>query len=205
MSYRQLNLADLKYNFNLTFIEDLGIFNNAPRLKPSQLLLDILEDNIGLAVAIGTEKARSELIIAPILVFLLKHFDNKISLFSGVEFNVNLCQGLTGVCDFILSLSPEQLFVQAPIITLIEAKNDNLKLGLPHCLGEMLGAQFFNQKVNNNIQTIYGVVTTGTSWQFLSLNNQTVKIDLEEYSLTNLPKILGILASFIPKTPDNLV
>ncbi len=197
MSYSQLNLAELKNNFALIFIEKIGLFQNYPELEPSNLLQEILEDNIPLAIAIGTEKARSELIVAPILVDLRKYFNKKISLFSGVEFNIDPAQGLTGVCDFLISFSDEQLFIQAPVITLVEAKNDNLKSGLAQCLGEMLAAQIFNQRGNNQIETVYGVVTTGTSWQFLSLKDKVVQIDLQEYSVNNLSKIFGILASFV--------
>jgi hypothetical protein len=197
MSYSQLTLAELKSNFNLIFIEGFGLFQNLPELQPSNLLQETLTDNVPLAIAIGTEKARSELIVAPILVALRKHFKKKISLFSGVEFNIEPAQGLSGVCDFIISRSEEQLFIQAPVVTLVEAKNDNLKSGLAQCLGEMLAAQIFNQRGDNKIEKVYGVVTTGTSWQFLSLTAQTIQIDLEEYSLNKISQIFGILASFI--------
>lgn len=141
--------------------------------------------------------------MAPILVAIRKLLKNQISLFSGVEFNVDLEQGLNRVCDFIVSRSTQQLFVTAPIVTLVEAKNDNLKFGLAQCVVEMIAAQIFNQLEGNDIKTIYGVVTTGTSWQFLDLEEQFVKIDLEEYSLKNLPQILGILLSFVnPDTGD---
>ncbi|WYL96257.1 MAG: hypothetical protein HEQ35_22665 [Gloeotrichia echinulata IR180] len=179
------------------FIEEVGIFHNIPELQPSNLLQENLIDNVPLAISIGTEKARSELIVAPVLVALRKHFQKQISLFSGIEFNIEPEKGLIGVCDFLISLSAEQLFVQAPVITLVEAKNDNLKSGLAQCLGEMLAAQIFNQRGQNQIEIVYGVVTTGTVWQFLSLNAQTVKIDLEEYSLNNISVILGILASWL--------
>ncbi len=197
MSYSQLSLTELKNKFKLEFQEKFRLFSTIPELKPPQLLEEILEDNLPLAVAIGTEKARSELIIAPILVALRKHFNQKISLFSGVEFNIDPEQGLTGICDFMISLSPEQLFIQTPVISLVEAKNDNLKSGLAQCLGEMLAAQIFNQRESNNREKIYGVVTTGTSWLFLRLTGQIVEFDLEEYSVNNLPLIFGILASFI--------
>lgn len=197
MSYRQLSLPELKANFNLTFTEGVGIFEKSPEVQPSRLLQEILVDNIPLAVAIGTEKARSELIVSPVLVELRKHFQKKISLFSGIEFNIDPDRGLTGICDFLIGLSEEQLFVQAPVIALVEAKNDNLKSGIGQCLGEMLAAQIFNQRENRSIETIYGVVTTGTIWQFLSLTSRSVAIDLEEYAIGKLPKIFGILASFL--------
>lgn len=197
MSYSKLTLAELKSSFDLHFTEEFGFFQDLPEVQPSNLLQEILADNVPLAIAIGTEKARSELIIAPILVDLRKYFKKKISLFSGVEFNIDPGKGLAGICDFIVSRSEEQLFIQAPVVTLVEAKNDNLKSGLGQCLGEMLAAQIFNQQKSNKIEKVYGAVTTGTSWQFLSLATQTVQIDLAEYSLNKISQVLGILASFM--------
>lgn len=199
MLYSKFTLDELQNTFNLTIAEEMGVFGDVPELAPSPLLTEILQYNVPLAVAIGTEKARSELIITPILIEIRKHFSNQISFFSGVDFNVDFVKSLNGVCDFIISLSPQQLFVKAPVVLLVEAKNDNLKSGLAQCVSEMIAAQIFNQKANNSLKTIYGGVTTGTSWQFLSLEEQIVKIDLTEYYLQNLPLILGILASFIPK------
>lgn len=197
MPYSKLTLEELKQNFQLNFTEGSGLFREIPEVQPTDLLNQILNYNVPLAVAIGTEKARSELIISPILVALKQYLKNKISFFSGIEFNIDPDQELTGVCDFLISLSEEQLFIQAPIIALVEAKNDNLKSGLAQCLGEMIAAQIFNQRKNNQIDIIYGVVTTGTLWQFLSLNQKNIKLDLEEYSIKELSKILGILINFI--------
>jgi len=202
MPYSKFSLDELQNIFNLTIAEEMGMFAEVPELPPSPLLTEVLQYNVPLAVAIGTEKARSELIITPILVEIRKHFNNRISFFSGVDFNVDFVKSLNGVCDFIISLSPQQLFVKAPVVLLVEAKNDNLKSGLAPCVSEMVAAQFFNQKANNNLKTIYGGVTTGTRWQFISLEEQIVKIDLTEYYLQNLPLILGILASFIPHLPN---
>jgi hypothetical protein len=105
--------------------------------------------------------------------------------------------GLNGFCDFLLSLSPEQLLIEAPVVALVEAKNDNLRSGLAQCIAEMVGARIFNQSKGNEIPKIYGAITTGTNWQFLELEAQTIFFDLEEYSLNNLPKVLGILTSFV--------
>ncbi|EDN66523.1 conserved hypothetical protein [Beggiatoa sp. PS] len=100
---------------------------------------------------------------------------------------------MTGYCDFILSQSPEQLFIKAPVVMLVEAKNDNIKNGLGQCVAEMVAAQLFNQQEQNPITTIYGTVTTGTNWQFLKLTDHQVEIDLNEYYLSEIDQILGIL------------
>jgi hypothetical protein len=118
-------------------------------------------------------------------------------LFSGKEFNVAPERGLNGFCDFLISLSPEQLLIKAPVIAIVEAKNDNIQLGLGQCIAEMVAAQLFNQKHNTLIQTVYGCVTTGTNWKFLKLQDKTVEIDLNEYFINDIGKILGILSHFL--------
>ncbi|RQH51450.1 hypothetical protein D5R40_05655 [Okeania hirsuta] len=197
MSYSKFTIEELQKTFNLTIVETVGKFNDLPEIPPSQFLQEALQYYLPLAVAIGTEKARSELIIAPILFAIKKQLDNQISIFSGVEFNIDIEQGLNGFCDFIISCSTLQLLIEAPVVALVEAKNDNIKSGLAQCMAEMVAAQVFNQRENNEIPLIYGVVTTGTTWQFLELESQTMTVDLEEYSVKNLPKILGILTNFV--------
>lgn len=197
MPYSKFTLDELKQKFNITLTGSKGKFNNLPEVAPSQFLLEALEEYVPLAVAIGSEKARSELIVAPILVAIKKHLNKQISLFSGIEFNVDIELGLNGFCDFIISNSTQQFFIESPVIALVEAKNDNLKSGLAQCIAEMVAAQIFNQRQGNDISKIYGVITTGTIWQFLELEGEAVVLDLQEYSVENLPKILGILTSFV--------
>lgn len=197
MPYSKFTLNELKQKFNITLTGIKGKFNNLPEVAPSQFLLEALEEYLPLAVAIGSEKARSELIVAPILVAIKKHLNQQISLFSGIEFNVDLELGLNGFCDFIISNSTQQFFIESPVVALVEAKNDNLKSGLAQCIAEMVAAQIFNQRQGNDIDKIYGAITTGTIWQFLELEGEVVVLDLQEYSVENLPNILGILTSFV--------
>lgn len=194
MSYSNFNLATVKELFNLNIREEMGLFTNTKPLESSTLLTQILADNLPIAIASNSEKARSEMLIAPILVELIRHFKNEINLFSGVDFTIDESQGLNGICDFLISKSSEKLLISAPVITLVEAKKENLNSGLGQCIAEMLAAQIFNQQKNNPIDLIYGVVTSGTNWRFLILENHTVSIDLSEFYLTDLNLILGILA-----------
>ena len=73
---------------------------------------------------------------------ILKH---KVSLFSGIEFNVDKEKGLSGFCDFIISSSQEQLTLSSPFITVIEAKNENIIGGFGQCIAEMVAASIFNE------------------------------------------------------------
>jgi hypothetical protein len=199
MSYSDFTLHKVQKQFAITIIETVDLFTNIPEVEPSIFLNQILQNNLPLALAINTEKSRSEMIIAPILIEFRKNFHNQISLFSGTEFNVDITQGLNGNCDFIISREPEQLFIKSPVFAIVEAKKENLNAGLGQCLAEMIAAQIFNQQEGNEIPTIYGAVTTGNIWKFLKLTETEVQIDLTEYLINNLGKILGILSLGVGK------
>lgn len=197
MSYSEFNLATVQKKFNLNLEENLSIFTETELLKPSDLLSEFLQEYAALALKINTEKARSEMIISPILLDLKKHFPQKIGIFSGVEFNVDSNQCLNGVCDFLISASSEQLFITSPVLPLVEAKKENIMAGLGQCAAEMVAAQIFNEQEGNSVSSILGVVTSGNIWKFLQLENQILRIDITEYYLRDVDKILGILASGI--------
>ncbi|MGF1478168.1 MAG: hypothetical protein ACFB4I_01575 [Cyanophyceae cyanobacterium] len=177
--------------FDLAIAEDY-LFTSIEPIEPSQYLQQTLRENLPLASAINTEKARSELIIAPVLLEVRRIFDYKISFFSGVEFNVDFSIGLNGYCDYILTASPEIYEIRTPVVTLVEAKNENIKGGLGQCIAEMVAAQRFNQQ---ETEFIYGAVTTGSIWKFLKLVNQQVFIDLSDFYIKEINSILGVLAN----------
>jgi hypothetical protein len=197
MAYSDFKLNEVSQRFGLTVNEASGMFADVPEAECSDLLVTILGENVDLAVAINTKKARSEMIISPVLLEIRRKFKGQISLFSGVDFTVDVQQGLNGFCDFIISSSKEQLFIRAPVITLVETKNENLKSGLAQCIAEMVAAQLFNERQGNEIKSIYGVITIGTIWQFLKLQDKVISIDLSEYYIKDIKKILGILVSAI--------
>lgn len=197
MPYSEFSLAKAKQAFGLSTLEKRDIFANVTELAASNLLRETLNYNLAIALASNSEKARSELIIAPILVDLRRQLNEQINLFSGVDFTVDNSKGLNGTCDFIITKSPEILIVTAPVITIIEAKKENINAGLGQCAASMVAAQIFNQQAAIEIKTIYGAVTTGSIWQFLKLEGQVLTIDLSEYYLKDVNKILGILATGI--------
>ncbi|MFB8792965.1 MAG: hypothetical protein U7126_01735 [Microcoleus sp.] len=194
MPYSDFSLEKVKRTFELTTSETVDLFGDIPELECSALLTETLRYNVPLAVASNSEKARSEMIISPILIDLRRQLRERINLFSGIEFDVDSERGLNGICDFIISNSPEILFVSAPVITLVEAKKENITAGLGQCVAEMLAARIFNERAGNEIFTIYGAVTTGSIWKFMKLEGSVIRIDLTEYYLKDVNKILGILA-----------
>jgi len=197
MPYSQFSVEQIKTNFGITFTRTVGLFADIPEIEPSKFLQETLQFNRPLALDINSEKARSELIVAPILVEIKKRLPERMSLFSGREFNVDPARGLSGYCDFLISRSPEQLVIESPVIALVEAKNDNIQSGLGQCMAETIAAQIFNQRQENDIQTIFGVVTTGSIWKFFKLEGIAIEIDTDEYFINNVAKILGILIKFI--------
>jgi hypothetical protein len=197
MSYSEFSLAKAKQEFGLVTLEKRDIFADIPKVEASNLLTDTLNYHLPIALGSNSEKARSELIIAPILVDLRRQLKEQISLFSGIDFTVDLTKGLNGICDFIITKSPEILMLTAPVIIVVEAKKENINAGLGQCAAEMVAAQIFNEQAATEIKIIYGAVTTGSIWQFLKLEKQTLSIDLSEYYLNEVNKILGILASGI--------
>lgn len=194
MAYRDFTLQKLKKAFGLQIDEQPNLFAAVEPVAGSDMLNNTLQETVQLAIAINTEKARSEMIITPVLLEVRRRANGQISLFSGTEFNVDEAKGLVSYCDYILSRSKEQLTINAPVILITEAKNENIKAGLGQCIAGIVAAQLFNQREGQSIDVIYGAVTTGEIWKFLKLVNTTVSIDLKDYYISpNLNKILGIL------------
>ena len=197
MAYSDFSLTKFKKTFNITIDEEADLFATVEPIEISEKLTNTLEETTELALAINTEKARSEMIITPILLEVRRKANYQISLFSGTDFNVDIERGLNGYCDFVISRSREQLTINAPVLIIVEAKNENIKGGLGQCAAAMLAAQLFNEQEGNEIKTIYGAVTTGDIWKFLKLEGTDIFIDLNNYYIQELNKILGILCQGI--------
>lgn len=195
MSYENFSIENIEKDFAISIQSEPNLFAEITPIAPSERLISLLEEFTPLASAIGTEKARSEFIIAPILAEVKKRAGNQVSLFSGTRFDVDKEKGLNGFCDFMFSLSSSQLTLAAPVIAIVEAKNDNINSGFGQCMAEMVAAQIYNQQRGKPLKTLYGCVTTGSIWRFLKLVDKTIYVDNSEYYLDQLPKILGIFAA----------
>ena len=193
MPYSKFTLSKAVEDFQLTLIEGDRFFPDVSPIEPTPLLRDTLKETLPWAIAVSSEKARSEGIINPVLLEVKRQLHGQISVFSGEEFNVQPEADLTGYVDFLISRSSEQLFIRAPAVVLVEAKKEDLKPALGQCLAEMVAAQRFNQSKRQPIATIYGTVTSGTVWRFLKLEEKQTTIDLTDYPLPPVEQILGFL------------
>ncbi len=193
VSYNQFTAVQLKTQFGLQIVEEADLFADVPPVEISRRLRENLAADTRLALRSGSEKARSEYIIAPILAEVYQQTQDHANLFSGVEFDVDVSRGLTGYCDFLFSLSALTIEIEAPVVSVVEAKRENILRGIPQCLAELLAAQIFNAQAGRPVSPLYGVVTTGEIWQFLRLQDTVATIDQTEYHFSKLEHIVGIL------------
>ena len=190
LSYGSFTLEAVKQRFKLTLLLE-AIFPEVAPVTPSELLRSSLQRASSLALL--SEKARAEFIVAPILLEVREQLHETISIYSGVRFDVSPEEGLQGVCDFLVTKSPPLPAVQTPVIVLVEAKKNDLEEGLGQCAAEMIAAQRVNQRDNILDLPVYGCVTTGELWQFLKLADTHLVIEPEKLYIEALDKILGML------------
>lgn len=194
MSYSNFSLREVKSKFGL-LEERKTLFQHVIGQKPSYWLKQTLKFNEDAALI--SEKERSELLVSPILTELRQRNNKVFSVYSGANLDADSEQGLNGECDFILTKSPQLISVESPIFCLVEAKKDDILGALGQCVAQMLGARIYNQKDGKTIDTIYGCVTTGIDWQLLKLENNTITVDIELYSVKNLSSLLGVLQAVV--------
>jgi hypothetical protein len=202
MPYSEFTFQSLRDTLGLHLGQDASLFAHIEAVTVSAYLQTTLQENVALALNINTEKARSEMIIAPMLIEVRKILKKQVSLFSGVELQVDAALGLTGMCDFIISKATNQVYVSAPAVMIVEAKNENIKAGLPQCIAAMYAAKIYNEREHNEVDHILGIVTTGSNWKFLTLEDAQVLIDYDEYLIDQAGKILAIILQALMPEPQ---
>ena len=174
---------------------DVNLFPTIKPVQPSDWLLQAL--SMAQRMPLTSEKSKSEKIISPILSEIALEYENQITLFSGEDLPVDAEKDLSGECDFFFAKHPKKYVMQAPIITLVEAKKENFEYGQAQCIAQMYAAHRFNQEEGQSISYIYGCAVTGDVWKFLRLEGTQIFIDDANYYLGDLPKIIGIFHQII--------
>ncbi len=187
-NYKSLRQALERLNLEET---DLDLFSDVPPSEPSPWLKQTLE--IGKSMPLTNEKSKSERVISPILMEVINYYKADFTLYSGADLYIDDKQDLSGACDFVIAKHPRKQIMQAPIISLAEAKDQDMDYGQGQCLAQMYAAQVYNAQRGKPQPYIYGCAVTGGEWKFLKLAENQVCIDTESYYLSDLPKILGIL------------
>jgi hypothetical protein len=190
MTYNDFRSADdIRAKLGLVISAEYGRFADMPPMQPTTWLTETLQRGRLKAARSGTEKARSEWLIAPVLTEV-EDAHTGIAIFSGRPLR---SVELSGTPDFVIAAASGGRTIEHPIFAVVEAKRDDFDYGVAQCVAAMVAAH----ELNRDDRLIGGVVTNGTSWQFLDLLNMTkAQIDEQVYTLEDLPTILGILHFF---------
>ena len=192
MSYGKFSLEEVIEKFALSY-QEVPLFEGVEDVKISEHLALSLKEGIPLALPNGSELARQNYIVTPVLLEVRRNANYEITLYSGVDLKADKEKGLNGECDVILSKSKITAFVDTPIFTLVEAEKQNMDAGIGQCAAQMMGAQVFNKRKKKEVRAIYGCVTTGAEWQFLKLSENELILGTERYYIDDVESILGVL------------
>ncbi len=193
MAYTKIKLADLQQQFGVILQRARWLPDGIEHIAASELLVGQLlrAQNSPLT----TEKARSEMQIAPVLGEIQALNLDRISIFSGENLPAEPKKGLNGEVDFMVSAVANAVRLQQPIITVVEAKKADLDLAYDQSAAQMVGASIFNEKkrMDKSPLNIFGIVTNGVEWQFLKLDREQILLDPVIYTLNNLNLLLGTI------------
>lgn len=203
MAYSDFNLSDLQRQFQIkNRIVDLFQGLKIDPIEPSPMLVEQLAEADSLPIK--SEKARSEMIVTPILLELRKRNNRFFTIYSGDSLVADKENGLVGECDFILAKETGSFSINVPIVTIVEAKRQDIELGINQCAAQLYGAFLLNQQLNTPVEKLYGCVTTADSWKFLSLANNEIWIDKSMYYKSELNQILGVFQTILSYYKEEL-
>jgi hypothetical protein len=190
LAYSEFTLETIERQLAVT-TQEKDLFPKLPAISVPDWLPELLAR--GTRLALITEKSRSEFIVVPILLAARELSGDRFSIFSGQRLDVDLEKGLVGECDFILTIGPALPPLHAPVMTVVEAKKNDVEAGLGQCIAQMVAARQFNEAAGRKTAPVYGCVTSGETWQFLRLAGPTALLDRPRYYLDNVERILSVL------------
>ena len=186
-------------------LEELGLTEGVANLFPTAEPVPLSAEYVTMYRRAGalagsgnaSEKAKSELLIAPLLVELWARYEDRINLHSGSEVVGDRAAKLSGVCDFVIGRGQQLPRVTAPLIVVIEAKRDLIENGYGQCIASMVGIQRFKRNAKKGDGPVFGVVTTATVWKFLRLDGGILTYDHTEFTLDPVDRLFGRLVAMI--------
>lgn len=201
------NLKQVQAKFDIT-IRQASLFSNTISVEPSDWLkrsIEIAYDN-----PLSNEKVKSERLISPILAEVHQLHKDKLTLFSGEELNIEPENDLNGACDFFFSAVSGAYLLEAPIVTLAEAKDEDMDYGIAQCTAQMIGATKFNNLKGKPLNQIWGCATTAGEWKFLKLvetqaNSYTLTIDATSYYVDKLEVLLGVFNAVLEDVVERVL
>jgi hypothetical protein len=195
MAYTDFTLESAEAELGVTARPGV-LFAGLQPLPVPAWLQDLLRR--GMQLALLSEKARSEFIVAPILLAVRELSGDRVAILSGHRLDVDPTRKLLGECDFILALSEPVPRLRAPVLTVVEAKKNDIEAGLGQCVAQMVAVQAYNERAGQPLPAVHGCVTTGEDWQFLRLSGAEVTIAQGRLYIDNVGGILAALLAAVP-------
>ena len=201
MAYSDFSLDDLESKF--------GVTNHKKRLFPTVKSMPLsrrLKEDLKEAqeLPVRSEKAKSEMIVLPILKELRRRNNKFFTIHSGENLTGDDALGLRGECDFIVAKDVASIALNFPIFHIVEAKKNDIEIGVPQCAAQLIGAQKFNARKGIEMDVLYGCVTTADSWVFLKLENQVLWADTKTYYFDKIGEVLGVFQIIIDEYKEKL-
>jgi hypothetical protein len=194
MAYSDFTLERIQNDFGITS-KITSLFQNNNPMSISHALKDDFE--LVERIPKRSEKAKSELIIVPILLELIRNNKGFLTFHSGEQLNVDKKKGLVGECDFILTKDNQSYIINLPILSVLEAKKDDLELGVAQCAAQLIGARIYNEKAGIALPILYGCVTNSREWQFIRLKDSLIEVHDKVYYLSEIEAIIGVFQQII--------
>ncbi len=199
MAYTDFTLESIRETFGITN-KSQPLFSPLPPLPLSADLQKALAR--ARTLRLRSEKAKSEWIVAPVLTEIRDLTNDFFTIYSGENLPADEAAGLKGECDFILAKDTGTFDIDYPILSVVEAKRNDLDIGIPQCAAQLIGARIFNEKKGVIIPTLYGCVTTGDDWVFMRLTGQELTIDNRKYYLVEIGELLALFVKLIDEFRD---
>jgi hypothetical protein len=203
MAYADFTLDSVEQALGLS-IRPGELFPNLEPLPVPAWVVESLERGRRTA-ALASEKARSEFLVAPILLAAGESTATELTIFSGQRLDVEPSLGLMGECDFILARTPPIPRLKAPLVTILEAKKGDIEAGLGQCIAQTFAAKLFNERAGEPDRPVFGCVTSGNDWQFFRLDGSEVVLDRKLWYLDQVGGILAVLQAILAQDPVNRV
>jgi hypothetical protein len=194
------NYATLKAKYPQIVI-NFGYFipENLEKVVVSDFLREDLEFN--LTTYRSNEYYAVETLISPVLRAAWKKYALQMNMWTHQAIKYD--DDLSGVPDYMFTnLDQRQYeFMSYPIVTSVEAKAENFVEGWSQCIAQMIACQKLNEKEN---VTVFGIVTTGKSWEFGKLEGNNVTKHTRSYSIEYLQDLMNVLDYILAEAAKQL-
>lgn len=198
MAYADFTLEEIETRFGV--LAGPGeVFPDLPPVPPPEWLADTL-DRGRRAVSLVGEKARSEFIVAPVLLAARDLIPGDLAIFSGQRLDVDPGRGLVGECDYLIARTTPAPRWRSPllaVLAVLEAIRGVIEDGLGQCAAQMIAARLFNERAGGPARPVFGCVTSGDVWQFLALREASLVLHRTPLFINHLGAILAALAAVV--------